>query len=131
MTNKGEKGYTLVELMVVVAIIGIIAAIAYPSYQGYMRDTYRGQAIADLKVCSMALERFYSNDFTYVGAVVDDTAASLCPNMSPSSGGTAQFELTLEALTAGAFTLQAKPVGGGACGGKCIQLKSDNTITEL
>jgi type IV pilus assembly protein PilE len=131
MMNKGEKGYTLIELMVVVAIIGIIAAIAYPSYQGYMTDTYRGQAIADLKVCSMALDRYYSNDFTYVDALVNGTAASLCPNMSPSGSGAAQFELTLEAVTASAYTLQAKPVGGGACGGYCIQLKSDNTITEL
>lgn len=130
--KKGEiRGYSLVELMVVVAIIGIISAIAYPSYQSYMEDTYRGQAIVDLKVCSMALERFYSNDFTYVGAVIDGTASSICPNRSPSRGGSAQFDLTLEAVTASSFTLQAKPVDGGACGGACIQLDADNTITEL
>jgi type IV pilus assembly protein PilE len=131
MTKRSEsRGFSLVELMVVVAIIGIISAIAYPSYQSYMADTYRGQAIADLKVCSMALERYYSNDFTYVGAVVDDSAATVCPNESPTGGG-AQFDLTLETATASAFTLQAKPVGASGCGGKCIQLRQDNTITEL
>jgi len=40
------KGYTLIELMVVVAIIGIISAIAYPSYQTYTCDTFIGQGVA-------------------------------------------------------------------------------------
>ncbi|MEX2326695.1 MAG: prepilin-type N-terminal cleavage/methylation domain-containing protein, partial [Pseudomonadales bacterium] len=48
------SGYTLIELMVVVAIVGIISAIAYPSYQGYLRDTYQAQAVADLQSCSSA-----------------------------------------------------------------------------
>ena len=61
-------GFSLVELMVVVAVIGIIAAVAYPSYQNYISGTYRAQASADLKRCALALERFYSNGFTYVGA---------------------------------------------------------------
>ena len=38
------KGFSLIELMVVVGVIGIISAIAYPSYQGYIQDTYHGQA---------------------------------------------------------------------------------------
>ena len=42
------KGYTLVELMVVVAIIGILGSIAYPSYQSYTCDTYKAQAVADV-----------------------------------------------------------------------------------
>ena len=130
MKKRETRGYSLVELMVVVAIIGIISAIAYPSYQSYMSDTYRGQAIADLEVCSMALERYYSDDFTYVGAVIDDSAGSLCPNTSPSSGNT-QYDLTLVAATASDFTIQARPVGAAGCGGEWIQLQADHTITEL
>ena len=61
-----QFGYSLIELMIVIAIVGIISAIAYPSYQSYTCDTYRGQAVADLKVCGLALERYYSNGFTYV-----------------------------------------------------------------
>ena len=48
------KGFTLVELMVVVAIIGIIAAIAYPAYQGYTENAIVGQAMSDVRTSSSA-----------------------------------------------------------------------------
>ncbi|MGI9322118.1 MAG: prepilin-type N-terminal cleavage/methylation domain-containing protein, partial [Pseudomonadales bacterium] len=70
---KRTNGYSLMELMVVVAIIGIVAAIAYPRYQGYIEEGYRSTAVFDLKVCALALERHYSDGFTYIGA--DDAAA--------------------------------------------------------
>ena len=59
-------GFTLVELMIAVAIIAIISAIAIPSYQSYITDSYRNQAAADVKVCALAMERYFSEDFTYV-----------------------------------------------------------------
>ena len=66
--KRQVKGFSLVELMVTVAIVGVIAAIAVPSYTGYIRDTTIAQASSDLKACAMAVERFYSNGFTYSGA---------------------------------------------------------------
>ncbi len=130
MKTHESKGYTLVELMVVVALIGIVASIAIVSYIAIMDETYRGQAISDLNVCSMELGRYYENDYTYVGARIDGSDDFLCPNKSPASGA-AQFDLSLEAATASSFILQATPAGGGACQGKCIQLDADNTIREL
>ena len=102
-----SKGYSLIELMVVVAIIGIVSAIAYPSYQDYIRDTYRAQAVADLKVCGLALERFFSDDFTYVGA---DVAGS-CTLVSPSdaTGAAIQYNITYQSLTANDFRIRATP----------------------
>jgi type IV pilus assembly protein PilE len=121
------KGYTLIELMVVVAIIGIISAIAYPSYQGYMRDTYRGQAAADLKVCALTLDRYYSNGFTYVGA---DTAG-VCTLVSPSSG-TTRYNLSFSsAPTATNYVILATPVGESCGSSNCIQLTADGTQTTL
>ena len=67
-----QTGFSLIELMVVLAIIGIITVIAYPSYQSYTCDTFKAQAVADLRVCALSLDRYYSDDFTYLGAVIND-----------------------------------------------------------
>lgn len=120
------KGFTLVELMVVVGVIGIIGAIAYPSYQGYIRDTYQSQAAADLRVCALALDRYYSNGFTYVGG------GAQCTLWSPSDGVFAnrQYDLTLPTLTQNDYTIRATPVGG-TCDPACIELEADGTQTII
>lgn len=124
-----SKGFTLIELMVVVAIIGVISAIAYPSYQGYIKDSYQARAVADLRVCALALDRYYSNGFTYVGA---DGANPVCTLVSPSdaSGDSVQYNITYTTLTATNYVIKATP-SSGTCGGECIQLAADGTQSTL
>lgn len=118
------KGYSLIELLVVIAIIGIIAAVGYPSYQNYMRDTYRQQAVADLRVCAQALERYYSNGFTYAGG---DTG--VCEESSPTSG-TAKYDVEVTITGGGTgFSVTATPVDETCGSDNCITLTDDGTQT--
>ena len=122
-------GFSLLEIMIVVAIIGIIAAVAYPSYQGYISDTYRAQAVADLKRCALALERFYSNGFSYVGG------AAQCTLWSPSDGTQANarymFDNPPPTLTPTTYLIQATPVAGGCqASNPCFRLQEDGTQTQ-
>jgi len=67
MRNKAT-GFTLIELMIVVAVIAILAAIAYPSYQAHVTKTRRVAAGACLVELSQFAERYYTTKMTYVGA---------------------------------------------------------------
>lgn len=60
-----QRGFTLIELMVVVAIVAILAAISYPSYQEYVLKTGRADGKAKLAEVMSAQERFYSQNQRY------------------------------------------------------------------
>lgn len=57
---RASKGFTLIELMIVVAIIGIIAAIAYPSYRDSVMRAQRADAMATISRLAAAQERYYA-----------------------------------------------------------------------
>lgn len=61
-----QQGFSLMELMIVVAIVGILAGIAYPSYQNYVLRSGRADGQAKLMEIIQAQERFYSQNQTYV-----------------------------------------------------------------
>lgn len=67
-------GFTLIELMIVVAIVAVLALIAYPSYQDSVRKGRRGEAKSDLVEIAQALERCYTQNNSYL----------LCPSVSPA-----------------------------------------------
>jgi type IV pilus assembly protein PilE len=67
----GQKGFTLVELMVVIAIIGIITAIAVPSYQDRVARSIRGEATTDLVDVMRSQEDYFANEYTYTTDLTD------------------------------------------------------------
>ncbi|MFN2309888.1 MAG: type IV pilin protein [Gammaproteobacteria bacterium] len=105
-------GFTLIELMIVVAIVAILASIAYPSYQEQIRQSRRAEAQAVLLEAAQFMERYFTVNSNYTDAALPAALAH-----SPKEGGTARYDITLSAVAANSFTLQAAPTGSDpGCG---------------
>ena len=109
---SGQTGFTLIEVMIVVAIIGILSAIAYPSYTEYIARGHRADARAGLLQAQQWLERAATATGVY--------PTSLPASLTWSGDGTKRYDIALAAgATNAAFTLTATPKGaqvGDKCG---------------
>lgn len=113
------KGFTLIELMIVVAVVGILAAIAYPSYQEYVKESRRSNARVDLLELAQFMERYYTSNGRYTAS--NASAPNLPYNESPKDGSAKYYSLSLlgSNLSKSSYTLRAVPKGlmaGDRCG---------------
>ncbi|MFU8926219.1 type IV pilin protein [Acinetobacter puyangensis] len=103
-----NQGFTLIELMIVVAIIAILAAIAYPSYTEYRVRINRTDVQKEMLNIAQQMSAYKVTNGTYAGAKVNTIYGST----TYSQGSTAIYDLTFSpgTTTASEWTLIAKPI---------------------
>lgn len=123
-----QKGFTLIEVMIVVAIIGILAGIAYPSYMETVRKSNRSDAKVELNDVAQRLQRCYTVYSAYNNAN--------CGVYSQLSTGDSEiisregfYAITLSSISATAYELTASPEAGTtqANDTKCTSFTLSNT----
>ncbi len=63
--HRNQKGFTLIELMIVIAIIGILAAIAIPQFASYRAKSFNTASVSDIRNCRTDLEAYYAENQSY------------------------------------------------------------------
>ena len=134
MNTKTQKGFTLVELMIVIAIVGILVAVAYPSYQEHTRKSRRGNCAGELAPLANAMERHFTLNGSYsapnptLGNAAGDIFPATCPRDNAGvAGALAFYNFAITNVTPSTFTIQASPIPGGPQDGdKCGNL----TLTQ-
>ena len=114
MIKKLSKGFTLIELMIVVVIISILASIAIPAYTQYVQRGIRAEARALLMDASSKMEKHYSDCNAFGTAIaaarncgaggVDICGAAAC------TSETNRYNLVFQGATAQAYTLRATEI---------------------
>lgn len=113
-----EKGYSLLEILIVIAIIGILTGLTYPSYQDYLSKLHKHEGQAALLDLGCRMERYYTNYNTYETATIGTGKATDVLSSDQSSQG--WYRLSIKHATQTDYLLQAVPI---------INSKNNDTLT--
>ena len=102
--NRNAKGFSLVEVLMVVAIIGLLATSAIPQFITYRATAIDGQMKSDLKNAAVAMESYFAERQSYPTTVTAITAVGFNP--------TAGVTLTIDVTSPSSFTLTASAPNG-------------------
>jgi prepilin-type N-terminal cleavage/methylation domain-containing protein len=132
--RKNAKGFTLIELMIVIAIIGILAAIAIPQFTKYRARSFNTQSLGDVRVISNEAGGYYSEWDEYPQdtiAVALSGGSINIPNAGPGP------DMTAIAVAQNSFIgYSGQPTAGGYSGGSageqfCVTSGSDKAVKEI
>lgn len=122
--KKIQQGFTLIELMIVVAIIGILAAIAIPQYQNYTGRAQLSDAIVTASGLKAAVSEFYQTQGSFTGA---DSGANGIPATASSIG---KYVDSVTVAT-GVITATMRSTGVANCvSGKTVTLTPTSTAQD-
>lgn len=123
------SGFTLIEMLIVVAILGILVAIAYPAYLDSVRSSRRADAMVELNDIAVRLQRCYTTNSKYNSAagvclVKDDVTSS--SGLKSSEG---YYLVKATSVAATTFVLTATPIAGKTqeSDKKCKKFKLDQS----
>lgn len=120
MKLYSQKGFTLIELMIVVAIIGILAAVAMPAYTDYVTRGYLVDATSGLSAGRASLEQFFQDNRTYA---TSGTFTSPCP------ASTTRWAFVCSGQSSTAYLITA--TGSGPVAGFVYTINQDNVQATL
>lgn len=103
-----QKGFTLIEVMIVVVVVAVLAALAIPAYQSYVERARRADAKSSILAVQLAQEKWRSNNTTYTSSLLD-LGYGAADNVSSIDGF---YTIDVAAgATATNYTVNAQPTG--------------------
>jgi type IV pilus assembly protein PilE len=140
---RAAKGFTLIELMVVVVVVGILATIGYPSYRDYLLRSKITEAVGNLADMRTKLEQFFLDNRTYLGACVAGTVAPApagryftyaCSNLAGTTYTVTATGVAAEGMAGFTYTIDQANTratvsvpAGWTASGSCWTLKKDGS----
>jgi len=100
--THSQSGFTLIEMVIVVAIVGILAAIAFPAYTSYYQRSRRADAFQAIDTTQALLEKNYAANFTYTTATFPSTSPQGYYQISIPASSTTTYTITATAIASGA-----------------------------
>jgi type IV pilus assembly protein PilE len=131
MQDKREKGFTLMELMVVIVIVAILAAVAVPLYVNYVKDAQRTEAKAAIGAVLTAQQTYYQVNGTYLAAETFRAGAAGQQLNCDLTDALNNWNISVTAGDANGFTVLATGKTGTSTAGRSVQLTRSRTGQDV